>query len=289
MSGDLGRRADADDFAAALAAIGPEIDDPIRGADQIQVVLDDQQGMPGGEQLAKGLQQLRDVLEVQSGGGLVEQEQFTVVRGAGDHGPGLREMSRQLEPLRLAARKSGHRLAELHILQANIRERRQSRGDLPGVLEELERFRHRHIQCVGDTCASAVRTFALDLQHLVAIAAAVAIGTAQIHVGEELHLDMLEAVTTAGRAATIARVEAERAGGVLALLCDRLCGKQGPDGVEGSHVARGIRASGAADRALIDHDHVVDELRSAQPGELAGRFSRFPAVLQERGIQNVFH
>ena len=94
------------------------------------------------------------------------------------------------------------------------------------VGEEGERLSHRHVQHFGDARAPAVRALALDVQHLVAIAAAVAVRAAQIHVRQELHLDVLEAVAAAGRAATVAGVEAERAGGVLALLRRRLGGEQ---------------------------------------------------------------
>ena len=50
-----------------------------------------------------------------------------------------------------------------------------------------------------------------------AVAASVAVGAAQVHVRQELHLDVLEAVARAGRAAAVARVEAERAERVAAL------------------------------------------------------------------------
>ncbi len=47
------------------------------------------------------------------------------------------------------------------------------------------------------------------VQHLRAVAAAVAVGAAQVHVAQELHLDVLEAAAAAGRAAAVSRVEAE--------------------------------------------------------------------------------
>ena len=39
--GDFFRRAGGDDFAAALAAFGAEIDDPIGGFHHVEIVLDD--------------------------------------------------------------------------------------------------------------------------------------------------------------------------------------------------------------------------------------------------------
>src|SRR6185436_31506 len=103
-----------------------------------------------------------------------------------------------------------------------------------------DRFGYRHLQNVGDAGAPLVRTLALDLEHFVAIALAVAVRAAQVHVREELHLDVLEAVAAARGAAAIAGVEAERAGGVLALERRRLVGEQIADTVERADVARGI-------------------------------------------------
>src|SRR5688572_17051174 len=59
----------------ALAAFRPEIDDPIRRANQIEVVLDYKQRMPSRQQLAEGAQQLGDIFEMQTRGRLVEQKQ----------------------------------------------------------------------------------------------------------------------------------------------------------------------------------------------------------------------
>ncbi len=42
---DLLRRAGGEDAPAAVAAFGPEIDDPVGGLDDIQVVFDDDNGV----------------------------------------------------------------------------------------------------------------------------------------------------------------------------------------------------------------------------------------------------
>ncbi len=68
-------RAAGDDLAAGFAAFGPEIDEPIRGADHVQVVLDDEHGVTRIDQAAERAQQLRDVIEVQAGRRFVEEEE----------------------------------------------------------------------------------------------------------------------------------------------------------------------------------------------------------------------
>src|SRR5207302_1870476 len=48
------RRPDGDDLAARVAALGPEVDDPVGGADHVEVVLDDDERMAGVDELAEG-------------------------------------------------------------------------------------------------------------------------------------------------------------------------------------------------------------------------------------------
>ncbi len=71
---DLRRRPGADDRAAGVAAFRPEIHQPIGGADNVEVVLDHDERVSRGDQLAESGEQLRDVVEMQTCRGLVEQE-----------------------------------------------------------------------------------------------------------------------------------------------------------------------------------------------------------------------
>ncbi len=74
VSHHLVRRARGNQPSARLPALGTEVDDPVGGADDVQVVLDDEQRVPRGKQPFEGAQQLRNVVEVQPGRGLVEEE-----------------------------------------------------------------------------------------------------------------------------------------------------------------------------------------------------------------------
>src|SRR5579863_3353211 len=95
--------------------------------------------------------------------------------GARQHRTGLRKMSRELQSLRLPARERGHRLAELQILQSDVRERREARRYLGAVGKECPRFGDGEVEDVGDAQAAAVGAFAADIEHFIAIAAAVAV------------------------------------------------------------------------------------------------------------------
>ena len=70
---DIFRWPPGDDFAAAVAAFGAEIDHPVRGLDDFEIVLDHHHGVALVGELVKDFQQLRDVVEVQAGGGFVEE------------------------------------------------------------------------------------------------------------------------------------------------------------------------------------------------------------------------
>jgi hypothetical protein len=57
----------------------------------------------------------------------------------------------------------------------------------------------------------------LDLEDFRPKTPPVAIGTTQVDIGQELHFHVFEAVAAAGGAASVAGIEAEGAGRVLAL------------------------------------------------------------------------
>src|SRR6185312_1876031 len=65
--GDLLGRPDGHDLAAAGPAFRAEVDDPVRGLDHIEVVLDDDHRVALVHQTVQDLKQLADVLEVQTG------------------------------------------------------------------------------------------------------------------------------------------------------------------------------------------------------------------------------
>ena len=77
--GDFLRRAARHDPAAAGAAFGAEVDDPVGRLDDVEIVLDHQHRVAGVDEVVQHLQQQLDVGEVQAGRRLVEQ----VERAAG--------------------------------------------------------------------------------------------------------------------------------------------------------------------------------------------------------------
>ena len=105
----------------------------------------------------------------------------------------------------------------------------------------------------------------LHLERLAVVALAVADVAGDVDVGEEVHLDLEQAVAGARLAAAALDVEAEAAGFVAARLAFGEPGEPVADLGEGAGVGRGVRARGAADRRLVDVDDLVEIF---EPGDL---------------------
>ena len=126
-----------------------------------------------------------------------------------------------------------------------------------GRAVEGEGFLDGEVEDVGDGFAAVV-----DVEGGRLVAAAVAVGTGDVEVGEELHLHLLAAGTGAAVAAAFAGVEGKEAGVGLAGLGVFGLGKELADGVEGSEQHGGGRARSAGERRLIDEQDVAQVLRA---------------------------
>ena len=80
--GDLFGGAMGDDVAAALAAFGAEVEDVVGVADDVEVVLDDDDGVAEVGEAVQDFEELADVVEVEAGGGLVEEVEGACRSGA---------------------------------------------------------------------------------------------------------------------------------------------------------------------------------------------------------------
>ena len=242
---------------AGVAALGPQVDDPVGGLDHVEVVLDDDDRVPLLDQAVQHLEQHAHVLEVEAGGRLVED-----VEGAA--GVPLGQLGRELDALRLAARERRRALAEVDVAEAHVVQRLELGEDPRLVLEELERLGHGEVQHVGD-----VLPLEADLERLAVVAAPVAHVARHVDVGQEVHLDLHQAVALAGLAAAALHVEGEAAGAVAAHLRLRQLGEQVADRREEPGVGGGVGARRAADRALVDVDDLVHELEPFDPVVIA--------------------
>src|SRR6476660_2469597 len=81
-----------DHHPTSIASLGPQVDDPVGGLDHVEIVLDDDDGVALIHQTAEDSEELAYVLEVEPGGGLVE-DVHRVARGP------FGELTGQLHPL----------------------------------------------------------------------------------------------------------------------------------------------------------------------------------------------
>ena len=115
-------------------------------------------------------------------------------------------------------------------------------------------------------------------------------GTGHINVGKELHFNFLDAVALALFAASAFDIEAESSGSESADFgIGKRC-EQVSDCAEGFRVSDGIRARGAPDGALVDHDclvHIVEPGNAfVRTGDCGVRHLEF---LFKRGAENAVH
>ena len=241
----LFRGAGGDDPSTLIAAVWAQIDQPVGGLDDIEIVLDDQQGSAGFLELAKSGEKFGDVIEVETSRGLVENVEDAAIFRAG-------EMRGQLQALGFAAGERGGGLAEAQITEADFVEHTQLGNDFGHVDEKGEGFANGHLQDI-------VNVFAViaDFQDTVFETLAAAFLADKFDVGEKLHLDRDGAIALAGFAAAAGNVEGEMACGISAALGIRRVSEDIADGVEGLQVGGGIGARGAADGCLVDDDDVL--------------------------------
>src|SRR5918992_588459 len=112
-AGDLFGGSCRDDLATRVSAFGSEVDDVVPGPDHIEVVLDDDDGIPRVNEPVQDREQLLHVREVEPGGRLV-QDVYCLARRP------LAQLARQLYTLRFAARERGRRLSEPDVAEADV-------------------------------------------------------------------------------------------------------------------------------------------------------------------------
>ena len=169
----------------------------------------------------------------------------------------LRQLERQLDALRLAAGQRRRALAEADVAEADVEQRLQLARDVRHGAEVAVRVLDRQVEHVGDVLALVE-----DLQRLAVVAPAVADVAGHVDVGQEVHLDLEHAVALAGLAAAARDVEGEAPRAVAALARRGHLGEELADRREQAGVGGRVRARRAADRRLVDVDHLVERVEA---------------------------
>ena len=274
-AGDLLRRARGHHLAAPVAALRTQVHDPVRLLDHVEVVLDQHHRVALLDQQVQHLQQLPHVLEVQAGGGLVQQVN-------GPAGAALGQLQRQLDALRLAAGQGQGRLPQLDVGQPDVVERGQAAGNRGDDAKELERLLDGHLQDLMD-----IASLVTDVQGLAVVASPLAHVAGDVHVGQEVHLDLDLSAALAVFTAAALDVEREAARLVAARLGFGERGEQVADGSEEPDVGGRVGARRAADGRLVDVDHLVDPFDPLQAPVGAHRHPRAAHGVGQRRVQHV--
>jgi len=108
-----------------------------------------------------------------------------------------------------------------------------------------------------------------------------------VDVGQEVHLDLDDAVALAGLAAAALDVEREAPGLIAARLGFGEAGEPFADRRERAGIGRGIRARGAADRGLVDVDDLVDMLQALDAVVRSGALAGVVEFARDRPVERV--
>ena len=230
----------------------------IRRLDDVEIVLDDDHRIAAVHEPLQDEEQLVDVRRVQSRRRLVEDVE-RLARAA------PRQLRRELDALRLTARERRRRLSEADVTEPNVADDLELARDARHVCKELHRLVNRHVEHLGDGLA-----LVMHLKRLAVVACALADLAWNVDIGEELHLDLEDAVAPTRLTASPLHIEAEpprlvAAHARLAHLTEQLT-----DRIEHARVGCGIRARCASDRLLVDVDDLVDVLKPLDLLVLAG-------------------
>ena len=143
-------------------------------------------------------------------------------------------------------------MPDLDIAKANLCQHRHFVADRGDGLKHLHRVLHRHVEHVGDG-----KALPFYLQCFAVVAFAIAFLARHIDVGQEVHLNLDQAIAAARFAAAALDVERKTprlvpTRGAFGQLREPVA-----DVGERAGVGRGVRTRGAANGGLVDVDHLV--------------------------------
>src|SRR5262249_8468607 len=227
-----------------------QVDDPVGRLDHVEIVFDDDDGVAQIDEAIEHVEQLTDVVEVQTGRRFIED-----VDGFARVGP--RQLGGQLDALRLAAGKGRGGLAEREVVEADVGQRLQNLSNLGDVAEQLKCLADSHVKHVGNALALVQNG---ERFRIVALAAAhIAIDP---DIGEEVHLDLLLAISLARLAAAAGLVEAEALRLPAAHARLGKLGEKLADEIKDAGIGGRVGTGRIAERVLIDVDDLVDVLQA---------------------------
>lgn len=267
-----------DEVATARTTFGTEIDDVVGRFYDIKIMFNHNQCVAALNQGFEGREEAVDVVEVESRGGFVEDEE----RGDGAL---LREVVGQFHALVLAAREGRGRLPEFDVAESHIAERAKALDDLLLAVrfEEVEGLVDGHFEEVVN-----VLSLKTHVEDFVFEAVAMAGFTFENEVGHELHFHLHRAFALALFAAAAVGVEGEEFGVHFHLARQGLFGHEFANLVEGLDIGDGVGARGTADGVLVDEIDGLHGIEVAgEVGMLAGTVARLVEMTEKGFVEDI--
>lgn len=171
MFGELFGGASGDDATTLVTTFGTHIDNPVGGADDMEVVFDDNHGIAAIDKSVEDAEKAIDIVGVETGGGFIKNVE-SVASGA------TREFGGEFDALGFAARESGGGLAEFDVAEADGLEGGEFFGDARDISKEFYSLVDGHIKDGGD-----VFVFIFNFEGFAIVAFAMAGGAGDIDVG----------------------------------------------------------------------------------------------------------
>jgi len=194
-------------FAALLTSFWTEVNDPIGGLYDFQVVFNDDDGVAHVNEPMQDIEQTLNIVEMQPDSRLIQN-----VKRPSSCPP--TQLARQLHPLSLTAAECRRRLTKFYVTQTDIVKGLQNSLDWRDMFKELKGFINAHVQNISDVFA--------PIGHFKGLAI-VSFTFADIardkDIGQEVHLNFDVSIALTRLAPSTFDIETEPTGLVAPCLC----------------------------------------------------------------------
>ena len=260
--GDFFGGAFSDDFSALGACFGADVEDMVCFGDDIEVVLDDDNGAAFVDEAVEDMDELRDIVCVKADGRLLEhiESGFPLAGRAdflGSRCGSAGELGDELDALGFAAAECGAGLSELEVAESGFLQKGEWAVDFRVRAEEFDGLLDRHVHDIADGF-SVVE----NLKRGWVVASSVAVLTRHVGWREEVHFQFDHALSEAGFAAAALVVEGEPACGVATHAGGGKCGENFADFVEDLHIGRRCGAGSFSDGRLVHFEHGTERFEA---------------------------
>jgi hypothetical protein len=266
-----------DDLSAADTGFWSEVDDPVGSFDDIEVMFDDDDGISLFDEAIEDAEEFEDIVEVESGGGFVEQVECASAVGSAEFGG-------QFDALGFAAAECGCGLSESEVSESDGIEGGEWCADAGDVGEQFKGTADGHIEDVGDAAVIEADGECFGVE-----AFAAAGGAFDPDIREEVHFDLFLTHAFAVFAATARFVEAEAARFEAADAGFGHAAKEVANFVEESDVGCGVGSGSGPDGVLIDGDDSAEVFEAVEFAEGSGVLCGEAEFAGDGGCEGIHH